>query len=380
MKSVKKYNSMKTAVKILAVLFLVGCGGQNPEALKKKIDRKKTIVSKIEQQITDLEIELAKLDTTKKIDAHLVGIQELKKEVFSHYIEVQGTLDGDNNVAVYPETMGVIEEINVQVGQHVSKGQVMARMNDAAVRESIKGLETGLELATTVYEKQKSLWDQNIGSEVQYLQAKNTKETLEAQLAAIKKQLDMMHVKAPIDGTVEESNIKMGQTASPQFPAFRVVNFGRLKVVTDVAEAYAAKIKPGDELIVYLPDIKKEYHAVVNFASNYINQINRTFRVEATLKESDPQMKANMVAVLKINDYRNENALTLPVNYVQKDQKGSFVYTAEKASKNYKATKRRVNVGQIYNGLAEVNSGLESGDTIITQGYLEVKEGEYVRW
>jgi membrane fusion protein (multidrug efflux system) len=381
MKTIKNnYTSMKTAVKILAILFLVSCGNSGPVALKKKIDRKRTMISKIEQQITDLEAELATLDTVKKIDAQLVAVTDVKAEAFDHYIEVQGSLDGDNNVAVFPEAMGVIEEINVQVGQRVSKGQILARMNDAAVRESIKGLETGLELATTIFNKQKSLWEQNIGSEVQYLTAKNAKETLEAQFAATKKQLDMMHIKSPINGTVEESSIKIGQTASPQYPAFRVVNFGQLKVITEVAEAYAAKIKPGDEIIVYLPDIKKEYKARVNFASNYINQVNRTFRVEATLKESDPQMKANMVAIVKINDYKNENAIVLPMNLVQNDQNNTFIFVAEKSSEEYKVVKRKVTTGQVYNGLAEITSGLTPGDIIITQGYLDVEEGDYVRW
>jgi membrane fusion protein (multidrug efflux system) len=371
---------MKTTLKIVVILLLVSCGKSDPDALKKKIEGKKAQISKIEQQVADLQTRLAALDTVKKIDARLVGIKEVATEPFDHYIEVQGSLDGDNNVAVYPEAMGVIEVINAQVGAHVGKGQLLARMNDAAVLESIHGLETSLELATTVYNKQKSLWDQNIGSEVQYLQAKNTKETLESQLASARKQLDMMHIKSPINGTVEESNIKVGQTASPQFPAFRVVNFGQLKVITEVAEAYAAKIKPGDEIIVFLPDINKEYKARVTFASNYINQTNRTFRVEATLRESDRQMKANMVAVVKINDYKNDNAVILPMNLVQNDQKGTFVMIAEKSSEEYKAVKRRVNTGQVYNGLAEITSGLKAGEKIINQGYLDVEEGEYVRW
>jgi membrane fusion protein, multidrug efflux system len=375
------YSTMKTAIKILAILLLFSCGKSDPAAdIKKKIDRKKIYIAKIEQQIADLQVKLAAIDTVKKIDAHLVAVKEVKSEPFSHFIEVQGMLDGDNNVAVYPEAMGIIEEIQVKVGQHVSRGQLLARMNDAAIRESVKGLETGLELATTVFDKQKSLWDQQIGSEVQYLQAKNTKETLEAQLAAAKKQLDMMHIKSPINGTVEEASIKVGQTALPQYPAFRVVNFGQLKVVTDVAETYAAKIKTGDEINVYLPDINKEYKAKVTFASNYINQVNRTFRVEAVLKESDPQMKANMVAVLKINDYTNENALILPMNFIQNDQNGLFVYVAEKAGNANKAVKRNVTTGQIYNGLAEITGGVKPGDNIITLGYLDVEEGEYVRW
>lgn len=372
---------MKTFIKIFAVLLLVSCGKPNAEKIKKEIDTKKAQVQKIQQEISDLEIKLAGFsDSSKvKIDARLVAIEEVKEQNFSHYIEVQGSIDGDNNVAVFPEAMGSIEEIYIKVGQHVTKGQLLARMNDAAVREQIKGLETGLELATTVYEKQKSLWDQKIGSEIQYLQAKNGKETLEAQYAGAKKQLDMMHISSPITGTVEESQVKVGQTASPQFPAFRVVNFGQLKVVTDVAEAYASKIKNGDEIIVYLPDIKKEYKARVNFASNYINQVNRTFRVEAMLKESDANMKANMVAVLKINDYSNKKAIALPMNYIQKDQSGNFVFVAEKSGDQLKAVKRLVTTGQIYNGLAEVTSGLKSGDQVITLGYLDVEEGENIK-
>ncbi len=188
-----------------------------------------------------------------------------------------------------------------------------------------------------------------------------------------------MHIKSPINGTIEEAQIKLGQTASPQLPVFRVVSFSQLKVVTDVAEAYAAKIKVGDKIIVSLPDIKKEYDAEVTFASNFINQVNRTFRVEALLKESDASMKANMVAVLKINDYRNDNAIVLPVNYVQKDQKGTFVFVAEKSGNRLKALKRSVTTGQIYNGIAEITSGLNAGDSVITLGYLDVEEGEYIR-
>jgi membrane fusion protein, multidrug efflux system len=376
----KNYIVMKNVLKILVVLLLVSCGGSKTETLKKKIDSTKTQIAKLETQLANLQKELALFDTSvTKTDAHLVAVKEIAIETFDHYIEVQGSLDGDNNIAVFPEAMGIIEEVYAKVGQHVNKGQVLARMNDAAVHEQIKGLEAGLELATTIYEKQKVLWDQNIGSEVQYLTAKNTKETLEAQLASAKKQLDMMQVKSPITGTVEDSQLKVGQTASPQFPAFRVVNFGQIKVVTDVAEAYASKIKIGDEILVYLPDIKKEYKAQVNFASNFINQINRTFRVEATLKESDSHMKANMVAVLKINDYKNGKAIILPMNYIQKDQNGTFVFVAEKSGAKLIASKRSVATGQIYNGLAEITSGLNPGDKLITLGYLDVEVGENIK-
>jgi RND family efflux transporter MFP subunit len=370
---------MKSIIKYLPLLFVIACGPSGNDAIKKKIDAKKSKIAKIEQQIAGLEKQLTTTDSTDiDLNTKLVAVEQIKYKPFLHYIEVQGSLDGDENLAVYPEAMGVVEEIYVKVGQHVNKGQIMARLNDAAVKEQLKGLQSGLDLATTVYEKTKNLWDQNIGSEIQYLQAKNTKEILEAQMASAQRQLEMMQIKSPINGTVEEESIKVGQTASPQYSTFRVVNFGKLKVVTDVAEAYASKIKVGDELLVYFPDIKKDYAAKVNFASGYINQVNRTFRVEAGLKESDQNMKANMVAVLKINDYNNDKAIVVPMNYVQKDQSGAFVFVTEKSGNRLKAVKRAVTTGQIYNGLAEITNGLKPGDNIITLGYLDVEEGENV--
>jgi len=371
---------MKRIIKYLPLLLLVACGKPNAEAIKKQIESKKASIAKLEEEITKLENDLALIDTIeRKNESKLVAVSEIKTETFEHFIEVQGSLDGDNNIAVFPEGMGVIETIYVKVGQKVSKDQLIAKMNDAAYVEQIKGLKTGLELATTMYDKQKSLWDQQIGSEVQYLQAKNAKETLESQLAAAERQLEMMHIKSPINGTIEDLSIKIGQTASPQMPACRIVNFGQLKVVTDVAEAYASKIKVGDNIDVYLPDIKQTFKAQVNFASNYINQVNRTFRVEAVLRESVPGMKANMVAVLKINDYEKDNAVVLPVNYVQKDQLGSYVFVAKQNGDGLKAAKQIVTTGQIYNGMAEITSGLAAGDKLITLGYLDVEEGENVR-
>jgi membrane fusion protein, multidrug efflux system len=381
MKTTKNnYTSMRTIVSILAILLIVSCGKPGVEKIKKEIDSKKEQVLKLQQEISELETKLVSMgDSSKKDPAFLVSFLNIKSGPFLHYIEVQGSLDGDENAAVYPEANGVIEVINVSVGQRVSKGQILARLNDAAIVEQIKGLESTYELVSTIYEKQKSLWDQNIGSEVQYLQAKNNKESLEAQLASTRKQLDMMHIKSPINGTVEENNLKVGQMASPQYPAFRVVSFGRLKVVSDIAEAYASKVKVGDDIIVYLPDIKKEYKARVSFASNYINQVNRTFRVEANLTESDNNMKANMVAVVKINDYKNEAAFVLPINYVQKDQTGDFVYIAINNGGDMVASKTRVTIGQIYNGLAEITQGLKEGDKLINSGYLDLEEGEKVR-
>ncbi|NJO69265.1 MAG: efflux RND transporter periplasmic adaptor subunit, partial [Bacteroidetes bacterium] len=274
---------------------------------------------------------------------------------------------------------GVVEVVNVVSGQNVSKGQVLASLNDAAVREQLKGLETQYQFVKETFEKQERLWNQKIGSEMQYLQAKSQKETLEAQIASTRKQMDMMTIKSPINGTVEDVAVKIGQSAMPQMPAFRVMNFSSLKVKADVAEAYARKINVGDEVIVFFPDLEKEVKAKVSTASRYINPVNRTFLVEVRLNAEKDGYKANMVAVLKINDYKAENAAVIPVNYIQTDSEGSYVFIAQNNGKTNIAKKVEIEQGQSYNGMIEITEGLKTGDKIINAGYLDLEDGEEIK-
>jgi RND family efflux transporter MFP subunit len=369
----------KILLVVTTILIAVACGGGDKhaqlEALKSKRD-------KINQQIDKLETEIAASADSSAINGKstFVSVQEVQPTDFKHYIEVQGKLDGDQNIALYPETMGNVVEVYVRVGQHVNVGQTLARLNDAAFQEQLKSIQTNYDLAVETFQKQENLWKQQIGSEMQYLQAKAAKESLEAQLGALQKQIDMTRIKSPIAGNVEESMVKVGQAVSPQMPAFRIVNFGDLKVTADVAEAYANKINVGDEVIVFLPDIKKEITARVSFTSKYINATNRTFSVEARLKTNTGELKANMVAVLKINDYKSDAAYVLPVNLVRKDNSGEFVLIAKEEENKYVARKQTVETGQIYNGLAEIVDGLKPGEKIITGGYLNLNEGEPVRF
>lgn len=372
---------MKSILKFLPLLLIIACSKPTGnEAIQKEIADKKVELAKIQQEITLLESKLVADTTLQEDDARLVNMEVIQQKPFQHFIEVQGSLDGDNNVAVYPEAMGAVEEIYVKAGQGVTKGQIMARLNDAAAKEQINSLKTNLELATIMFDKIQKLWDQKIGSEVQYLQAKATKESLESQLASAQQQLKMLQITSPINGTVEDAPLKLGQSVSPGYPVFRVVSFGKLKVVTHVAEAYASKIKVGDDILVYLPDIKKEIPAKVTFTSNYINQVNRTYNVEANLSASDPNMKANMVAVVKITDYKNDAAIVLPISYVQKDQKGSFILVAIENGNKIIANRKQVTTGQIYNGMAEIIQGINPGDKVITTDYYDIEEGEAVRF
>lgn len=370
---------MKTKLFFVLVLsVLMACGGNKQsslEALRKQNDKISRKIEKLEQEIA------AESDSASKLPiGTFVAIQEVQFQPFNHYIEVMGKLDGDENLAIYPEAMGVLVEVNAKAGQHVSAGQVLARINDAAYQEQLNTLQTTYALAVETFQKQENLWKQQIGSEIQYLQARTNKESLESQIASINKQIDMTRIKSPISGNVEESMIKVGQAVSPSMPAFRVVNFSNLKVAADVAEAYTSKINTGDEVIVYLPDIKKEINARVTFCSKYINTTNRTFSVEARLQSVSGNLKANMVAVMKINDYHSPKALVLPINVIQTDNKGKYVLIAKEENNQYVAYKQAMQTGQIYNGLAEIAGGLEPGVKVIISGYMNLNEGQVIRF
>ncbi len=366
--------------KLVAVALVVLVAACQPDK-KAQLDQLKKQQAELSAKIKKLETEIAASDTSKKDDSKVrqVSSIDIKPETFKHYIEVQGRLDGEDNLDVYPEAMGIVESVNVSNGQAVSKGQVLARINDAAAREQLKGLETQYQFVKETFEKQERLWNQKIGSEVQYLQAKSQKESMESQIASVKKQIDMMTIKAPINGTVEDVSLKVGQTASPAMPAFRVMNFGSLKVKADVAEAYSSKINIGDDVIVFFPDLNKEIPAKVNTASRYINPINRTFQIEVRLNPEKNGYKANMVAVLKVIDYKANNAIVVPVNLIQTDPTGNFIYVVNNNGKEAVAKKIYIKQGQSYNGTVEITDGLKAGDKVITSGYLDLEEGEAIK-
>ncbi len=366
---------MKTLVKVLPIVLLIASCGSNDEAIKKNIIRKQQTIAKIEQQIAELESQLT--DTAEVVEkGALVGITEVKGSEFKHYIEVQGKLDGEENVQVYPKGMGgSITKVNVKVGQHVEKGQVLATMDDEVLQKSYQQVKSQYDLANQMYEKQKALWDQKIGSEVQYLQAKTQKEALESSLASIEKQLEDTRITSPISGTVEDLPLKVGQSVSAGYPVATVVNFSSLKIVAEIAEAYSTEVKAGDSVMVYFPDLNKEVAAVVSNASKYINPINRSFKIEVRLNSNSPMFKVNMISVLKINDYKAENAVTIPVNMIQTDAIGNYVYLADANGEHPIAKKAYIEQGKSYKGIVEITSGLSAGEKLITAGYLALTNG-----
>ncbi|MBA3681033.1 MAG: efflux RND transporter periplasmic adaptor subunit [Bacteroidetes bacterium] len=364
---------MKNSILILVMVALISaCGGGDKKAELEKLKKQK---SELETKIAAIEDEIAKTDTTKKEKLMEVVALPVETKIFKTYIEIQGRIDADENVALSSEIPGTVTKINVKVGDEVNKGQVLAETDARAVYQQIADLQTSLDLSKQVFEKQKNLWDQKIGTEIQYLQAKNTKEGLENKIATMHEQVRMSKIISPINGTVDNLNIKIGQAVAPGMNAISVINFSNLKVKADVAEAYTARIKTGNDVLVLFPDMKDSITSKIHYASRGINNLTRTFAVEILL-DGKKEYHPNMVARLKINDYKSEKPeIVVPVKYIQKGAEESFVMVVE----NGKAVKKAVKIGREYNGIAEITAGLKEGDLLITEGYDLVIEGTEVK-
>ncbi|MEI6455490.1 MAG: efflux RND transporter periplasmic adaptor subunit [bacterium] len=369
---------MKKAILILgSFLFLFACSTKETDK-KSKLEQLKKEHDKLTVEITKLEKELYPAGSNT---ATAVKVQAIKKAPFEHYIEVQGRIDGNENIAVSPRTPGVVTKIFVKEGDYVKKGQILAELDAEVLKQTRKELQAQLDYATDLYNRQKALWDQKIGSEVQFLSAKNSKESLENKINTLEDQIRMSNITAPIDGTIEEIPIKVGQmaSASSPLPAFRIVNFSKAKALADVGEAYSAKVKTGDPVKIYLPDVKVEQTQSITFSSKYINPTNRTFLVEVDLPPSNIMYRANMIAILRIKDYANESTIAIPQNYIQSSRdEGQFVFVAAQENGKKVARKRVVIPFISYNGLTEIVTGLNEGDLIITAGFKDLYDGQII--
>lgn len=372
-----RINKINVIVSLSLLILLAACSSAVDK--KAELDKLKKQHDQLADQIKKLETELNLSDTTtaKYVDVMVTDVQTSE---FDHYIEVQGKVDGEDNVAVAPQMPGVVTAVYVKEGDIVRKGQVLAQLDDNVLQQQISGINQQLAFATNLYTKQKSLWDQKIGSEVQYLTAKNTKESLEKNLATLQQQQEMYKIKAPINGSVEEVGVKVGQMAAAGVqPVFRVVNFSSAKILADIAEVYAPKVKPGNNVLIYFPDFNEEMKSTIRFSSKYINPTNRTFQIEVRLGKGKVDYRANMIAVVKINDYHNAKALVLPVNLIKDSQDGKYLLLAKEEGGKTIARKQKVEVGQIYNGLAEVKAGLSIGDKVISTGFNSLVDGQLIK-
>ena len=365
---------------VALLLSVASCGSKANDKEAQLADLREQQAT-IEKQIADLETQLKaegkKVNRPKKTVP--VSVVTLQPGTFSHYLEMQGRVDFDQNVFVSARVPGVLTSVRVQPGDRVSKGQTMATIDAQVLEQNIAELRTRLDLARIAFEKQKNLWDQKIGTEMQYLTAKNNKEALERNLAALQQQRDQFNIKAPISGVVDEVIPNAGEAVAPGMGIIRVVNIAGGKIVAEVSEAYLTRINKGDKAIVYFPDLDKEVETEVSVVGKFINPTSRTFTVELKLKDGKAvELRPNLVAVVRIRNYKNDNTIVVPVNLVQKDEKSEYVYVAQKEGDTYVAAKREVKTGQTYQGKTEVLSGLAADDQIITAGYQNLNEGQPV--
>lgn len=375
-------NITKTIAIALISSFIAACGPENtPEAKKAEIEKLKVQKEEIAAQIAKLEDELSAIgDSTSNDESRtkVVATTAVSMEPFIHAIDVQGRVDGDENITYSAKVPGTISKINIKVGQRVSAGQVLAEIDSKPLQLQLAAMQKQAELVNTLYEKRKQLWDQQVGSEIEYLQAKNQKESFDKNIESMKQQLDMYSIKSDYSGTVDEVNLKVGQNVAPGMPYVTVINPAKLKIKTDLSESYAGLISAGDLVNIHFPDLNKTMTANVTYASRTINQMTRTFEVEIKLPANEA-LQPNMIAKLSIIDYEKLSALVVPINTIQQIEGESIVFIALTKDGKTIAQKRVVTVGKQYEGKAEIISGLNVNDRLITVGFQDLNDGQEIK-
>ncbi len=370
----------KVLVFILLTGIIASCSDNSTSTNKKaELESLKKQQTELKEKILEIENQLAESDSSSDLRFKNVGVSIMEPTTFNHFIEVQAKVEGDEDVMISAESMGTITSINVKAGDHVSKGQILAQTDDRIILQGIAEMQAQLDLSTQLYSKQKNLWDQKIGSEIQFLQAKANKESMDKRMAGLQEQWDLTKIKSPINGTVDRVNLKVGESVAPGRPAFRVVNLNSLKITAEVAESFISKVKKGNDVLIYFPDQDKEIKSKLNYSGQAVNILNRTFNVEVRLNPKDGNFNPNMVAVLKIVDYSSPKAFVIPVGSVQRSSDGEFVYVATPENGKTYARRKTVTSGLTYNGITEITTGLSDGDKVITFGYQNIIEGDIVR-
>jgi membrane fusion protein (multidrug efflux system) len=371
-------------------VVLVACGQGAKEKKgtlgdkKAELEKLKTEQVTLSTKINTLEEEIAKLDTGagKSDKAKLIAVTPVVTEDFSHYIDLQGRVDADNISYIAPPNGqgGLVTDLYIKEGQFVKKGQLILKMDDKVLRQQIRITETQLALAKDLYQRQKNLWDQNIGSEVQLISAKSNVEALERQISTINEQIKLYTVYSPVSGIADAVKVKVGELfvgAGMNGVQISIVNNSTLKAVVEVPENYMTRVRVGSPVIVTLPDMNKTFNSTVKLSSQTINPSTRTFTIEASIPGGG--VRPNSIAAVRIKDYDAPNALVIPVNLIQTDDKGKYVYVVEKDSKGRSiAVKKPVVVGESYGDKIEIKAGLQTGMQLISEGYQTVYDKQVV--
>jgi membrane fusion protein (multidrug efflux system) len=362
---------MKKLIYFTSVIVLFAACTSKPKDKAAQLSDLKKEQAKIDSQIVKLQTELGKKDSVKSTDVSTVTVTPGN---FTNYVDLQGHIDAQDNVMAYSQSPGVITALNVRAGDHVGKGQVLVQLDNSVLNQQIAQAQTQVSLNKTLYDRQKNLWDQKIGTEVQYLQAQTALQSSEKQVSALRQQADMFRITAPISGVIDQMDLKLGQIIQPGQNGIRIVNTDNLKVKADVPESYATDINQGDNVKVVIPDANDSLMLKVTFAAKVIDPGSRSFGIEIKLPQSKA-LRPNMTATIRVADYSKKNSLSVPLNAIQRSDTSTFVFI----NKNGIAKRQAVKIGNTYGGKSEVISGLSQGDQVVTEGASDIEDGDKIR-
>lgn len=367
------------------IVFLSACGGGNQNDLEDKkatLKEKKKQLDQISADVRVLEKEIQGLDPnfkTTREDATLVTAIKLKKQSFASYLEVQGTVESEKNIIISSETNGIIRSMPVEEGQFVAQGQLLIAQGSEVVSSQIAEAQTRLDLAEIVFQKRKNLWEQKIGTEIQYLEAKNNVDAIKRQLNTLGTQAGLSNTYAPFSGIVDKIMARRGQNAGPGSPLLRLVSTNQVNVLAEVSESYLGDVKVGDKVKIEFPSLKKEIEAPITRIGETINAENRTFMIEVKLSNPDRNLKPDLLAKVKLKDYTKSEAVIVTTNLIQRDKIGDYIFIITSKDKKTSAKKIYVTRGKTYNNQTEILKGLKGDETLINDGFREVVDGEVLK-
>lgn len=385
---------MKKLTTLLTLLVFIQCGSPIKKSVTEIISegsleeiqllktRHVKTINKLKKELNQLNETLLLKDQTQRYV--LVESIELEKEIFNHFVSFQGSIETDKNVVIYPEIPGLLKKIHVEEGQQVSEGTLLAEISDGGLIDQLDQLKLQLKLAKTTYNRQKRLWNQKIGSEIQFLQAKTTFLSLQKSVSQMNDQVTKTKITAPFDGIVDHIIADSGSNLSPGItPIMRVINLDQMKVAAEIPEMHLPNIQKNTSAIVYIPVLGIQFNEVVASVGNFINPNNRSFRVEISINNENGALKPNMTAEIKVNDYKNPEAILVPIKDILENQNGeSYVYLLEvsdEAKDIYKVVKTFVKLGETSDNKIEIIEGLEAGDKIVEEGIRLIKDQQLVK-
>jgi len=368
---------------LLIALFIVyGCGsGINENKIREEIGNKKDQIAQLQTEINELEKKIEQNGLSEAEFRILVTVKKMNGELFEHFHHVNGVVEAVRQAYISPESGGTIQSIRVVEGQRVKKNELLAVLNSGVIKSTIDELESSLKLAETLFKKRAALWEKKIGSEIQFLEAKNQKEALENKIKTLKQQLAMNMIRAPFDGIIDNIDKKKVELAVPGIPIMQIVDVSSVLIKADVSEAYLSRVKVGDDAVITFPS----YPGILRKGKilrvgTVVNPENRAFKITVKLGNSNEVLKPNMVAVLELKDFEAREAMVVPSIIIKNDSEGYYIYRLKRTETGLISEKVYVKTGEVWKDTTMIEEGIDPGDEIIVKGYNFVKNGSPVKF